>query len=178
MKVIGLDHIYLSVSNFEASQAFYDRVMKTLGFRKGDKPIAGQPHAHYFNPAMQFTIRPARPGAPPHDCDAPGLHHFCFQLRSEADVDAAHSRLLAIDVDATAPRHYPEYNEAYYATFFTDPDGLRLELVCRTPDRDEIAERWDDLRRFVNPIAELHEREAGRPTATRTSSSGKSSRSS
>ena len=42
MEVIGLDHIYVSVSDFARSEAFYDRVMGALGFRKGDKPIAGE----------------------------------------------------------------------------------------------------------------------------------------
>ena len=177
MEVIGLDHVYVSVSNFEASLAFYDRVMETLGFRKGDKAIAGEPHAHYFNAALQYTIRPARPGTPAHDPYAPGLHHFCCQVRSEREVDEAHARLAALGVEATEPRRYPEYNDAYYATFFEDPDGLRLELVCRTPHRDEIAERWQDLRSFTNPIAELHERE-GKPTAARTSSRGSGSSSS
>ena len=27
------------------------------------------------------------------------------------------------------PREYPEYVPGYYAVFFTDPDGLKLELV-------------------------------------------------
>jgi len=48
MEVIGLDHIYVSVSDFARSEAFYDRVMGALGFRKGDKPIGGDRHAHYF----------------------------------------------------------------------------------------------------------------------------------
>lgn len=26
-------------------------------------------------------------------------------------------------------RYYPEYGLDYYATFFTDPDGLRLEVM-------------------------------------------------
>src|SRR5881397_461790 len=60
MEVIGLDHIYVSVSDFARSEAFYDRVMGTLGFRKGDKPIGGDRHAHYFNRSLQYTIRPAR----------------------------------------------------------------------------------------------------------------------
>jgi glyoxylase I family protein len=177
MEVVGLDHVYVTVSDFEASQRFYDRVMQTLGFRKGDRAIAGEPHAHYFNPALQYTIRPARPGTLAHDPYAPGLHHFCFQVPSEHDVDEAHARLVAAGVEATAPRRYPEYNDAYYATFFEDPDGLRLEIVARTPHRDEIAERWDDLQSFVNPIAELRERE-GKPTAPRTSASGGGSASS
>ncbi len=28
-----------------------------------------------------------------------------------------------------APAEYPEYGPDYYAVFFTDPDGMKLELV-------------------------------------------------
>ena len=31
--------------------------------------------------------------------------------------------------DMTRAREYPEYVPGYYAVFFTDPDGLKLELV-------------------------------------------------
>ena len=41
MEVIGLDHIYVTVSDFTRSEAFYDRVMHVLGFRKGDEAIEG-----------------------------------------------------------------------------------------------------------------------------------------
>jgi hypothetical protein len=58
--VLGLDHIYLTVSDFARSERYYDTVMRALGFRKGDKAIAGDPHAHYFNPVLQLSIRPAR----------------------------------------------------------------------------------------------------------------------
>jgi catechol 2,3-dioxygenase-like lactoylglutathione lyase family enzyme len=160
MNVIGLDHIYLTVSDFARSEAFYDDVMELLGFRKGTKPIGGEPHAHYFNPVLQISIRPARSksGFDPY---APGLHHLCLQLPDEAAVDAAAVSLERLGVVATEPKLYPEYNPDYYATFFEDPDGLRLELVARSPSRNEIVDRWDDLRVFVNPIAELRERERG-----------------
>ena len=44
--LIGIDHIYLSVTDFEKSERFYDSVMEALGLKKGDKSIAGEPHAH------------------------------------------------------------------------------------------------------------------------------------
>lgn len=157
MEVVGLDHLYLSVSDMARSEAFYDAVMQRLGFRKGDKPIAGEPHAHYFNRSLQLSIRPAR-GARAHDPYAPGLHHVCLQLATPSDVDEAAAALRALGVEATEPRLYPEYNPDYYATFFSDPDGIRLELVCRTPYRDELARRWDELGVFLNPLAELRSR--------------------
>ena len=158
MKVIGLDHIYLVVSDFPRSEAFYDVVMEMLGFRKGTKSINGEPHAHYFNQVLQVSIRPSKTESA-HDPYAPGLHHLCLQLSSTTDVDSAAARLSERGVRATEPRFYPEYDADYYATFFEDPDGLRLELVARRLARDEIADRWNDLRVFVNPIAELRGRE-------------------
>jgi glyoxylase I family protein len=157
VEVLGLDHIYLSVSDLARSECFYDPVMRLLGFRKGDKPIAGEPHAHYFNRALQVSLRPAR-SSTPHDPYAPGLHHLCLQLPGRADVDAAADALRALSIDVSPPRLYPEYHPDYYATFFDDPDGLRFELVCRTPYRDGLVEHWHELTTFLNPWAELQAR--------------------
>jgi glyoxylase I family protein len=154
LRIIGLDHVYLSVTDMPRSEAFYDSVMAALGFRKGDKAIAGERHAHYFNPFLQVSIRPARsPEA--HDSYRAGLHHLCLQAPDERAVNAAHAALEKLGVRATAPRKYAEYNPDYYATFFEDPDGIRLEIVARTPHRERVLRRWADFRVFVNPVAEL-----------------------
>jgi catechol-2,3-dioxygenase len=87
-----IDHIYLSVFNFSQSEAFYDLVMRELGQRKGDKVIAGEPHAHYFGSQFQVTIRPAK-SAQKHDSYAPGLHHLCFQVETRAEVDLCYKKL-------------------------------------------------------------------------------------
>ena len=47
MEIVGIDHVYLAVTDFDRSMAFYDPVMKALGFFKGDRAIAGERHAHY-----------------------------------------------------------------------------------------------------------------------------------
>jgi len=158
MQVLGLDHVYLSVSDLRRSERFYDPVMRMLGFRKGDKPIAGEPHAHYFNRVLQISLRPAR-SLTPHDPYAPGLHHLCLQLAGRAEVDAAAEALAGLGVEASPPGLYPEYNPEYYATFFADPDGLRLELVARTPYRDDLVRHWEQFRSFLNPLAELRQRD-------------------
>ena len=159
LEVTGVDHLYLTVADFTRSEAFYDRVMAVLGYRKGTFPIGGEPHSHYFNRVMQISIRPARTKDRAHDAYAPGFHHLCLRLPDTRSVDAAARALGALGVEITAPRLYPEYAEDYYAAFFSDPDGLRLELVANRRGRDEIRERWDDLVDFVNPVAKLRERE-------------------
>ncbi len=59
VEVLGLDHIYIAASDLAKSTAFYDDVMKLLGFRKGTDPVGGTPHIHYFNRVLQYTLRPA-----------------------------------------------------------------------------------------------------------------------
>jgi len=43
VEIIGIDHVYLSVANLAAAEAFSDRVMRVLGFRKRASVIAGDP---------------------------------------------------------------------------------------------------------------------------------------
>jgi len=153
LEVVAVDHIYVTVRDFDRSLAFYDPVMKLLGFRKGTKSIAGERHAHYFNPVMQYTIRPAHEPAGTHDPYQPGLHHVCLRVATRADVDAAARGLGDLGVKASVPGLYPEYADDYYATFFSDPDGIRLEVVAHRHLRSLIRDHWHELVEFEDPLA-------------------------
>jgi catechol 2,3-dioxygenase-like lactoylglutathione lyase family enzyme len=149
--VTTIDHVYVAVRDLARSAQFYDRVMRLLGFCKGTTPIAGEPHLHYFNQVTQYTIRPARGGV--HDPYAPGLHHLCFRVASRDEVDEVAAGLDRLGIAASAPRLYPEYAEDYYATFFTDPDGIRLEVCAERWMRTQLRERWAELTAFEDPVA-------------------------
>jgi glyoxylase I family protein len=151
IEVGAVDHIYVAVSDLARAEAFYDGVMRLLGFKKGTKPIAGERHLHYFNPVTQYTIRPAKGGGP-HDPYSPGLHHVCFRVASPAQVDEAAAGLVALGVAATPPALYPEYADDYYATFFEDPDGIRLEVVALRRIRALVRDRWAELTEFEDPL--------------------------
>jgi hypothetical protein len=46
-------------------------------------------------------------------------------------VDNAHAAVVAVGGEVLhAPRLWPEYHPAYYATFFLDSDGFRLEVAA------------------------------------------------
>jgi catechol 2,3-dioxygenase-like lactoylglutathione lyase family enzyme len=129
VEVIGIDHVYVTVRELARSTRFYDSVMSVLGYKKLEAPLGGDPHVHYYNRQFGFSLRPARAGTPAHDPYAPGLHHFCFRVVDERAVERAARELVALGVAATPPRLYPEYSADYYATFFADPDGIRLEIT-------------------------------------------------
>lgn len=139
--VIGIDHIYIAVTDMARSELFYDRVFLNLGFRKNAFPINGDPHVQYYNRHFGYVLRPAK-SKQPHDPYAPGLHHFCLRVNSAEDVAQAARALRAAGIEASEPTRYPEYAEDYVATFFTDPDGVRLEITNYRQERRERHDRW------------------------------------
>jgi catechol 2,3-dioxygenase-like lactoylglutathione lyase family enzyme len=62
---------------------------------------------------------------------APGFHHVSFAVGSHEDVDAAFGAAASAGAEILhAPRLWPEYHAGYYATFFLDPDGFRIEVAA------------------------------------------------
>jgi len=151
---MSIDHIYIAVSDLRYSELFYDKVMRLLDFRKGTGEVDGEAFIHYYNPHFQFTLRQAK-SATVHNPCAPGLNHLCFQVEAATDVDLAAHGLTSLGISITAPRLYPEYTPDYYAIHFTDPDGIRLEIVNRTRIREIIRERWNELHGFENPLQKI-----------------------
>lgn len=144
-EVTGIDHIYITVSDLAKSEAFYDKVLlKVLEFRKNKFPIGGDPHIQYFNRHFGFVLRPAR-FHQKHEPYAPGLHHFCLRVDSTEEVHAVARQLREAGIDATEAKLYPEYAPDYSATFFTDPDGIRLEVTNYRQERRERHDAWDAL---------------------------------
>jgi catechol 2,3-dioxygenase-like lactoylglutathione lyase family enzyme len=153
VEVVGVDHVYLTVSDMVRSLAFYDTVLGLLDFRALDAPIGGDPHRHYFNKVMQISIRPAKGGT--HDPYAPGLHHLCLQVADKAAVDRIARLLRDAGIEISDPALYPQYADDYYAIFFDDPDGIRHEIVARRARRKLTVERWTELTSFLNPWAKI-----------------------
>jgi glyoxylase I family protein len=61
----------------------------------------------------------------------PGFHHLALRARSRDDVDRLHAFLVREGITVLdPPAAYPKYGPGYYAVFFADPDGMKLELVC------------------------------------------------
>lgn len=141
-EITGIDHIYISVTNLDRSEAFYDSVLlNTLGFRKNKFMLGGDPHVQYYNRHFGYVLRPARTPTP-HDPYSPGLHHFCLRVDSIEDVVTVSRQLCAAGIAASEAKNYPEYAPDYWATYFSDPDGTRLEVTNYRQERRERNDNW------------------------------------
>ena len=120
-KVVGIDHISIRVSDYKKSKAFYSKLFEFLGFEISDE----YPQTiGWTNGKTRYWIASAE-GRKSHKIGDVGLHHYAFQLRNRRDVDALQAFLEKEKVKIVDPAD--EYYEDYYAVFFLDPDGLKLE---------------------------------------------------
>jgi len=124
VRVVEIDHLVVRVSDYEKSKAFYGRLFTFLGFEISDE----YPEAiGWTNGKTRYWIYPAdakgrKRGYRQGDV---GFHHYAFQLRSRKDVDALQAFLKkeGVKIVDAAGEHYDDY----YAVFFLDPDGMKLE---------------------------------------------------
>ena len=141
--VIGIDHLYITVSDLARAQAFYDTVfLGVLGFRRNAFEIGGDPHVQYYNRHFGYVLRPARV-LQAHQPYAPGLHHLCLRVDTVDDVRAVADALNAAGIAATPAALHSGYASDYWATFFNDPDGVRLEVTNYRAERRERHDRWE-----------------------------------
>lgn len=143
-EVIGIDHVYLTVTDLKKSEEFYDKLMPILGFKKSHNPIGGDPHVHYYCRHYGFSLRPARTQSK-HDSYSPGLHHFCFRVESVEDINELYTKMKHAGLLVSDPKFFPEYQPDYYAVFFEDPDGIRLEATNFRAQRKRHFNDWDNV---------------------------------
>ena len=127
-RVVGIDHLVLSVGNFARSKDFYRKVLGFLGFKlKHEYPdMAG-----WSNGKTLFWIAAADTKGKKHKYRKGdiGFHHYAFELASRKSVDDLGAFLAAQGMTVTDPPDSYNGDEKYYAVFFTDPDGMRLEAM-------------------------------------------------
>ena len=145
----GIHHLDLVVSDFERSLTFYRGLLRPLGYVQ-EGPIRGERGevVIYLNRTADGSavgLREAQSDAHevPYDRYGIGIHHICFSAPNRRTVDrcAAWLRDNGHTIES-GPEEYG-YTPGYYAVFFYDPDGIKLEILHR-PERD-LAGRLKEL---------------------------------
>lgn len=121
-----IHHIDITVTNLRVSTDFYDFFLSEAGFRRIGDVEEGPLWA---GDGLEVGLQASKNGGR-HDRYSPGLHHLAFWAGSREAVDALHAKLLKRGVEILdAPAFYEHYTAGYYALFFMDPDGIKLEYV-------------------------------------------------
>lgn len=123
----AIHHVDLTVSSFDACVPFYEALFAATGFRLVTRR---EDTVGWISRFASIDIHPARPESRGrvHDRYAPGLHHLALHAESREEVDAIHARMKEFGAEVLdPPGEY--YGKEYYAVFFADPDGLKVEVV-------------------------------------------------
>ncbi len=133
--LVGIGHVDLVCADVERSLRFYAAVFGPLGLTAPHEVPGEQGETIYYLrfPAVGSGSLGLRQALERREFElyAPGFHHLALAVESVDDVDAAHA--AALGAGATIlhqPRRWPQYHPDYYATFFLDPDGFRIEVAA------------------------------------------------
>jgi catechol 2,3-dioxygenase-like lactoylglutathione lyase family enzyme len=107
-------HIDLRVSDLAAAQAFYDELLPALGFTER---YHGDAWKVWATDDAYFAVTESEE-------HAANENRIAFAVGSREDVERM------AEVVAATPKEMP-YSPGYYAIFFADPSGNRLEVYYR-----------------------------------------------
>lgn len=126
-----LGHLGINVPDLPVATEYYDGLLPLLGFERffatedqtSYRPVGGKPGTYLFlYPATDLVA---------YSGSSTGLQHLAFMVRRRVDVDRVHEYVVARgDQVLHGPQDFPQYPPPYYATFWLDPFGIKLEAVC------------------------------------------------
>jgi glyoxylase I family protein len=128
----GIDHLMINANNYQASVKFYAWLMPKLGYAEQHEYGGEDPMTGFYGPGWSFWLSNSATNLRTDNFNKRrvGLREIAFRADSRDQVDA-----IAKEVAANGgkildpPQQYPQYAPEYYSVFFTDPDGLKLEVV-------------------------------------------------
>jgi catechol 2,3-dioxygenase-like lactoylglutathione lyase family enzyme len=120
------DHVSVGVNDIPGARTIYDAALGALGFKvvfeHGDAAIA------YGKDQPSFWIQ--KPMDQKKATSGNGTH-ICFSAETRKAVHAFYEAALEAGAeDAGPPGPRPEYTPTYYAAFFRDGSGNKIEAVC------------------------------------------------
>jgi catechol 2,3-dioxygenase-like lactoylglutathione lyase family enzyme len=129
-----IDHVGIAVPDLTEAKRYYDDLMRVLGLREWFQTSPGG--SFNYGPdgargSQLFFYQTREPGT--YSRHKTGLQHIAFLVESRGIVREAHQWARSHNAEVlNEPREFPEYG-LHYATYWLDPHGIKLEVVCHTP---------------------------------------------
>ncbi|MGH3105398.1 MAG: VOC family protein [Gaiellaceae bacterium] len=135
MRSTGVHHVDLVVSSIERSLPFYRDLLAPLGYRRVSEVEGerGETIWYLSGPGVAIGLREAQSDTDFHDRYAVGLHHLALEADSRGRVDERAEWLRRQGAELESEPQTYTYMPGYYAVFFYDPDGIKLEIVHVPP---------------------------------------------
>lgn len=132
----GVDHLDLVVTDLDRSLAFYTELLEPLGYHRTSEIVGERGERVVYlggTGGASVSLRECQSDAHavPYERYAVGIHHLAFGAsgRDAVDERAAWLGERGTEIES-GPAEY-DYTPGYYAIFFYDPDGIKLEIVHR-----------------------------------------------
>jgi glyoxylase I family protein len=128
---MSVHHVDLVVSSVARSLPFYRELLGPLGWHRVSEVEGERGETIFYieGPGCQIGLREAQSESGEYDRYRVGLHHLAFEAFSRAAVDERAEWLRANGMLLESEPQEYTYSPGYYAVFFYDPDGLKLEIL-------------------------------------------------
>lgn len=114
------DHLVILVRSLEVSLPWYETMLGLLGFKKS------RDHVWAGENGVAIDLREAKAATNEYERFAPGLNHLGFTAEDESAHDALRNAMSEAGFEVPDKQVFGEEGTA---TFFRDPDGMRIEVA-------------------------------------------------
>lgn len=132
MRSDGVHHVDLVVSSIERSLPFYRDLLGPIGWHRIGEVEGERGETIWYLSGRGTAIGLRQAQSEPSgavDRYSVGLHHLAFEAPSRAAVDERADWLRDNGAEIESEPQEYTYVPGYYAVFFYDPDGLKLEIM-------------------------------------------------
>lgn len=130
MPITGLHHVDLAVQDPARSLEFYLGILGPLGAEEASRyeTYRGSEEVVYLRVGKQYLGLRQADGGEHHYYDV-GIEHLAVFVDERHEVDETYDRCLELGARIHFPPQEDRDEPGYWALFFFDPDGLRIEVA-------------------------------------------------
>lgn len=121
-----IHHLELYASDLDASIDFWEWLLDDLGYEP--KNDWGNGRSWINGPTYVVLVQ--ADSTHPFDRNGPGLNHVAFHAGSREQVDWISEGIRERDDSSLLYEDQHPYAGGYYAGYFEDPEGIKVEVVA------------------------------------------------